>query len=119
VTLSRSKIQLFREGAYPPARGTYVNIDDEAYLLYSAGFVPFLDTFPGSYIPSPWRMVEHHGGSSPKELFREVLELTKMNVNNCSYADGVPITLSFSEKIGEIMKHAEGQDIQTHYKFYM
>jgi hypothetical protein len=42
-----------------------------------------------------------------------------MNVNNCSYADGVPITLSFSEKIGEIMKHAEGQDIQTHYKFYM
>lgn len=119
VTLSQSGIRLFREGRYPPARGTYINVNQTAYLLYTAGFVPYLDTFPGSYVPSPWQIVEHHGGSSMKELFREVLELTKMNVNNCSYADGVPITLSFSEKIGEIMKHAEGQDIQTHYKFYM
>ena len=31
---------------------------------------------------------------------REVLELTKMNVNNCSFADGTPITLSFAEKVG-------------------
>ena len=119
VTLGQPGVRLFREGAYPPARGTYINIDRDTHLLYTAGFVPYLDTFPGSYVPAPWQIIEHHGGSSPKELFREVLELTKMNVNNSSYADGVPITLSFSEKIGEIMKHAEGEDIQTHYKFYM
>jgi hypothetical protein len=45
-----------------------------------------------------------------------------MNVNNCSFADGTPITLSFSEKIGEIMKHVteeEANTLQTSYKFYM
>jgi hypothetical protein len=46
-----------------------------------------------------------------------------MNVNNCSFADGTPITLSFSQKIGEIMKHIpEGEPdthIQPEYKFYM
>lgn len=65
------------------------------------GYVPYLQTYPGSYVPEPWEVVEHHGGCSPKELLREVLALTKMNVNNCSYADGVPITLSFSHKVGE------------------
>jgi hypothetical protein len=43
-----------------------------------------------------------------------------MNVNNCSFADGTPITLSFSKKVGEIMKHIpEGEKLQTGYKFYM
>lgn len=43
-----------------------------------------------------------------------------MNVNNCSFADGTPITLSFAEKVGEIMKHIpEGEALQTGYKFYM
>jgi hypothetical protein len=59
-------------------------------------------------------------GAALKELLKEVLELTKMNVNNCSYADGAPITLSFSRKVGEIMKHApEDETVQTGYKFYM
>jgi hypothetical protein len=55
-----------------------------------------------------------------KNILREVLELTKLNVNNCSFADGTPITLSFSKKVGEIMKHIpEGENLQTGYKFDM
>ena len=103
-------------------RGTYLCLEDDVHLLYTMGFVPYLETFPGSYVPVPWQIIEHHGGTGPKELFREVLELTKMNVNNCSFADGTPITLSFSRKIGEIMKHIpEGDEavVQTGYKFYM
>lgn len=120
VTLSRSRVRLFREGAYPPLRGTYCHIGDDAHLLYTTGFTPYLATYPGSYVPEPWQIIEHHGGSSKKDLLREVLELTKMNVNNCSFADGTPITLSFSEKVGEIMKHIpEHESLQTGYKFYM
>ena len=50
-----------------------------------------------------------------------MLILTKMNVNNCSFADGVPITLAFSHKVGEIMKHvpADPLAIKTAYKIYM
>ena len=119
VTLSRSRVRLFREGQYPPARGTYFRIEDH-HFLYTMGFIPYLETYPGSYVPEPWEIVERHGSSAPKDLFREVLELTKMNVNNCSFADGTPITLSFAGKIGEIMKHVSEEDtVQTSYRYYM
>ena len=120
VTLSQSGVKLFREGMYPPLRGTYFHIGDDHHFLYTMGYIPYLATYPGSHVPDPWHVVEHHGGSSKKDLLREVLELTKMNVNNCSFADGRPITLAFAEKVGEIMKHIpEGESLQTGYKFYM
>ena len=119
VTLSRSHVRLFREGKYPPARGTYFSIEDN-HFLYTMGYIPYLETYPGSYVPEPWQIIERYGSSSPKELLREVLELTKMNVNNCSFADGTPITLSFSGKIGDIMKHVSDDDpVQTSYRYYM
>lgn len=63
---------------------------------------------------------QHIGESSPKEIMREVLALTKMNINNCSYADGTPITLSFTKNVGEILKHADNiETIQPHYEYYM
>ena len=120
VTLRQTGTRLFREGAYPPLRGTYFSIEDDQHFLFTMGYVPYLETYPGSYVPEPWQITEHHGSSAPKDLLKEVLALTKMNVNNCGFADGTPITLSFSHKIGEIMKHvAEGGKIQPHYKFYM
>ena len=122
VTLVKSRIKLFREGKYPPARGTYFCVEGDCHCLYTMGYIPYLETFPGSHVPEPWQILESHGSSSKKELFKEILELTKMNVNNCSFADGVPITLSFSGKIGDIMKHVGPEDadtIQASYKFYM
>jgi hypothetical protein len=120
LTLRQSGIRLFREGLYPPARGTYFSLAGERHFVYTMGYIPYLETYPGSYVPEPWEIDEHHGGTSPKELLREVLALTKMNVNNCSYADGMPITLSFSHKVGEVMKHIpQGEQAETGYKFYM
>ena len=120
VSLRQTGARLFREGGYPPLRGTYFSIEDEQHFLFTMGYVPYLETYPGSYVPEPWQITEHHGSSAPKDLLKEVLALTKMNVNNCAFADGTPITLSFSQKIGEIMKHvAEGEKVQPHYKFYM
>jgi hypothetical protein len=120
VTLAQSGVRCFRQGLYPPARGTYFSLAQDHHFVYTMGYVPYLETYPGSYVPEPWEIIEHHGGSSPKELLREVLALTKMNVNNCSYADGRPITLSFSQKVGEVMKHlVTGRAVEAGYKFYM
>jgi len=84
------------------------------------GFIPYLEPYPKPYVPEPWRIVQHEGGSSPKEIFRELLALTKMNVNNCAFADGTPITISFAQRVGEIMKHIpEDGKIQSRYRFYM
>lgn len=120
VTLRQTGTRLFRGGKYPPLRGTYFLLEDKQHFLYTGGFTPYLNTYPGSYVPEPWYLAEHHGGSDPKDLFREILALTKMNVNNCGFADGTPITLSFSQNIGEIMKHiSEGDVVRPEYKFYM
>lgn len=120
VALRQTGIHLFREGIYPPLRGTYFAIEDTEHFLYTMGFIPYLHTYPGSYVPDPWQITQHYGGSAPKDLLREVLALTKMNVNNCSYADGKPITISFSESVGEIMKHISDDGIvQPRYRFYM
>jgi hypothetical protein len=120
LTLRQTGLRLFREGKYPPLRGTYFRLDDEKHFIYTMGYVPYFETYPGSYVPEPWEITEHHGCSAPKDLCHEILALTKMNVNNCAFADGVPITLSFSHKIGEVMKHIpEGLEPARNYKFYM
>lgn len=119
VTLRPAGLHLFREGNYPPLRGTYFTLEDQ-HFLYTSGFTPYLETYPGSYVPVPWHLAARHGGSDPKDLLREVLALTKMNVNNCSFADGTPITLSFAQMVGEIMKHVpDGGKVQPTYQFYM
>lgn len=120
LTLRQTGVRLFREGKYPPLRGTYLAVEDEQHFLFTMGYIPYLETYPASYVPEPWQITDHHGSSSPKDLFKEILALTKMNVNNCAFADGTPITLSFSQKIGEIMKHIpEDGKVQPKYKFYM
>ncbi|MBN1888793.1 MAG: hypothetical protein JW850_12430 [Thermoflexales bacterium] len=120
VALRQTGIRLFREGMYPPLRGTYFSIEGSQHFLYTMGFIPYLETYPKSYVPEPWQIIQHLGGSAPKDIFREVLALTKMNVNNCAFADGAPITITFSQKVGEIMKHIpEDGIIQSQYKFYM
>lgn len=121
VTLSQSGVRFFREGMYPALRGTYATLGTERHFIYTMGYIPYLETYPGSYVPEPWEIVEKHGGTSARDLLQEVLILTKMNVNNCSFADGVPITLAFSHKVGEIMKHVPTDPlaIKTAYKFYM
>jgi hypothetical protein len=84
------------------------------------GYIPYLETYPGSYVPEPWQLVDHYGGTAPRDLFRELLALTKMNVNNCTFADGAPITLLFAQRIGDIMKHVpEHGVVRPQYKFYM
>lgn len=120
VAIRQTGVRLLREGQYPPLRGTYFSINDEQHFLYTMGFIPYLETSPVSYVPEPWQITQHIGGSSPKDLFREILALTKMNVNNCAFADGIPITLSFSQKVGEIMKHIPDEGIALpQYSYYM
>ena len=120
VALRQTGVLLFREGVYPPLRGTHILIEGEQHFLYTMGFIPYLETYPGPHVPEPWQITQRIGESAPKDIFREVLALTKMNMNNCSFADGTPITISFARKVGEIMKHVPSDGIlQSEYRFYM
>ncbi len=104
VSIKDSRIKLLRNGDYPVIRGTMYRLTDEKAVLYTNGYIPYYDTYPGSYVPVPLS-VENIGETPIKEICKEILALTKMNFNNSDYCDGLPITIQFSRKVGEIIQY--------------
>lgn len=120
VTLQPSPLRLARIGNYPPLRGTIALLGGERVVIYTHGFTPFFDTYPGVHVPMPWAILEHHGDSGARELASEVLALTKMNVNNAAFADSSPITLAFSRKVSEVLRQVGPEmTVRSEYSFYI
>ena len=120
VTVMDSKLRLFRDGNYPPYRGTLLEFDENRQLLYTRGSNWYYKTYPGMYIPQPLELRIIRSEQSSNFLAREVLGLTKMNWNNTQFDGKYPITLSCARKVGEIMKYLEpGERPQIRYGYYM
>lgn len=120
VTVMDSKLRLFRNGGYPPYRGTSVEIGQNHQLLYTRGSNWYYGTYPGMYIPQPLELRVLRSEQSADFLAREILGLTKMNWNNTQVDGKYPITLSCARKVGEIMKYLEEHDHpQIRYGYYM
>jgi hypothetical protein len=120
VTILDSRIYGFRSGAYPPLRGTHIEIDSDQHLLYTRGAVPYYRTYPGRYIPQPLDIRIVESDESPSVICGEILALTKMNWNNTQFDGKYPITLQCARKVGEIMKYLGPNDKpEISYSFYM
>ncbi|MEW8063550.1 MAG: hypothetical protein AB2758_19155 [Candidatus Thiodiazotropha endolucinida] len=120
ITIHDSTIRMFREGNYPPYRGSLVSLSDSRHLLYTRGSVWYYQTYPGMYIPQPLDLRIVHSEESPAFLAREILGLTKMNWNNTQFDGKYPVTLGCARKVGEIMKYLdEGEKPQIRYGYYM
>lgn len=123
VSIRRSSIRLFRNGAYPTLRGTHVSLGEMGHLLYTRGSVPFFETYPGLYAPRAIELRFDATEQSPEVLCREVLALTKMNWNNTQFDMREPITLRAARRVGDIMKYvpedAPVDAIARRYSFYM
>lgn len=120
VTVMDSRLRLFRNGNYPPYRGTLLELDERRQLLYTRGSNWYYKTYPGMYIPQPLELRVVRSEQSPAFLAREVLGLTKMNWNNTQFDGKYPITLSCARKVGEIMKYLDETDRpQIRYGYYM
>ena len=120
VTILDSKLRLFRDGNYPPFRGTLARVDQNRLLLYTRGSVWYYQTYPGQYVPQPIELRVQKSEESPMLIAREVLGLTKMNWNNTQFDGKYPVTLGCARKVGEIMKYlGESDTPQIRYGFYM
>ena len=117
----RSPVRLFRNGVYPPLRGTAMRLDDEQAILYTRGSVDFFRTYPGLYVPNP--LVLHAQRRDTPDwslLLKETLALTKMNWNSANMAGLMPITLRFSRLVGDVLREVPAdREPQPKYKFYM
>jgi len=120
VWLGRSSFRLFRDGDYPPLRGTCVHASERESILYSCGSVEFYRTYPGMYLPSTLRL-RMESTTQPREvLVAEILALTKMNWNNTQMDGLEPITLHAARKVGHVLRYLqEGQVPEPTYRYYM
>jgi len=115
----RAPFRLLRDGAYPPLRGTYLELEQSA-VLYSRGSVPYYRTYPGLYIPRPLLLRPYHRESTLVDLSRETLALTKMNWNSTQFDGSSPIPLRAARAVGRVLKHVSaGATEAAEYRFYI
>ena len=120
VAVGPGDAKLFRRGAYPPLRGTYIALDERNVLLYTRGSVDFYRTYPGPYVPQPLAIRCQQIDASPRELAEEMLGLTKMNWNNTQFDGYWPITVRAAREVGNILKYVGvDESVEPRYAYYM
>ena len=120
LAIGRSNVRFFRNGAYPPLRGTHVILDDVNSLLYTRGSVAFYREYPGPYVPRSVNIRYFQTDRSQTDLAGEILALTKLNWNKTQFDSFYPITLGGAKRIGEIYKWCPNPpDEPITYAFFM
>jgi hypothetical protein len=119
LSVGRSFTRLFRDGGYPPLRGTFLSLDRRTHALYTRGSVDFFATYPGMYVPSALRLLCEEVEQTPAFLAGEILALTKMNWNNTQFDNRDPITIRAARGVGDILKYVEEGRGQSRYSYYM
>ncbi len=101
---SSQDVRLFRPDAdMPVLRGTAVAITKREGYLWTTGYVPRLRTYAGFETPKPMSVNIDYGDGEMLAVMRDVLALTKINYNSCDYASGIPVTLKFADRVGDIL----------------
>ncbi|MEE1945843.1 hypothetical protein VRU48_12045 [Pedobacter sp. KR3-3] len=119
VTVKSSKFKLLRNtGDYPVIRGTFLEVDRNYGVLYTTGYIPYYETYPGMHIPHPLDIIKFEGDTSITTLSEEILALTKLNFNNCNYYDSLPITIRFAQKVGEIIQYFDDDVTNPPNKYF-
>jgi hypothetical protein len=121
IALQRqSTIRLITTSKYPPLRGTRFSVGDLDFL-YTNGFITELNEFHGTHVPSPLRISDHVGQDTPRDtLLNEILILTKMNCNSARLGGTLPITITFSDLVGEVLREVPSdREPLPQFKYYI
>ena len=97
-------IKLFRDARMPILRGLgYIRPNNKSAFLWTKGYIPRLQTYPGREVPNPLYVNISKGRADILIMLSDILALTKLNYNACIYGDGLPVTLKFADAVGEIL----------------
>lgn len=61
-------------------------------------------------------------GSMPniRTVLSHIMGLTKINYNACNYSDGLPVTVRFASKVGDVLTMGSAKDADRQpLKFYV
>lgn len=113
-------LKLYRQGKHPILRGLAYIRDERTAFLWTKGFTPRLQTYPGREVPNPLLIDICRGEAAMETVLNDILALTKLNYNACIFADGVPVTLKFADAVGEILTAGPLESVPPlPFKFYI
>jgi hypothetical protein len=114
-----SPITMYREGDYPPLRGTMIGLNRQA-ILFTRGSVPIYRTYPGQRVPCPLMLRPYSNDTPISDIARDVLALSKMNWNSTQFDGALPIPIRAARQVGKVLKHVPmGQREASEYPYYM
>lgn len=120
VRLEDTGFRIFREGKMPVLRGTFFKWNARLGYLFASGFIPRLGVYPGFEVPRPLRIDIQHGNSTIEQVGEDIFGLTKLNYNACKIGDAEPVTIGFSDAVGEILvSNPKVEKRSPKFKFYI
>ncbi|HLH16248.1 MAG TPA: hypothetical protein VKX45_03465 [Bryobacteraceae bacterium] len=112
--------KMFRAGEWPVVRGTFWKLSDRSAYLWASGFKPSLLTYDGWEVPTPLRIDIEHGEADIEQVAADIFGLTKLNYNTCKLGDSLPVTVGFSDAVGEILiANPTVKATSPSFKFYI
>jgi hypothetical protein len=112
--------RLFRQGKMPVVRGTFLRISDRSGYLWASGFKNRLATYDGWETPVPLRIDVQHGDVAIERVAQDIFGLTKLNYNACRIGENNPVTVAFSDAVGEILiSNPDVPHRRPNFKFYI
>lgn len=114
-----------RPSPYPCERGSYALLGGKEALLWTQGNAPTAvggkNFFKeGKGIPSPIELVRFSGHGGFEETCRAVLGLTKMNWNNDSLYDRLPVTMAYAKILARTLKRMPNLATRPYpFRFFM
>lgn len=119
VTMLPSAFRLVRFGMYPPKVGTICTVNGARTFLYTSGYIPEIETYPGPHIPQPFE-VRTIGPEDPLSAAADIFNLTRMNWNTADIRGKWPVTLSFARRVGGILNEYGEQDPEeTSFRYFV
>jgi hypothetical protein len=101
-------------------RGTFWRLHDCSGLFWGSGFKPRIVTYDGWEVPIPLRIDVQYGDTPVERVAQDIFGLTKLNYNACRLGDSEPVTVKFSDAVGEILiSNPTVSDRKPNFKFYI
>ena len=119
VTITRRGIFCVRPGAKAILRGTAIPFGEKLGLVYTSGYAPFLHCDSGPGVSHPLEVTENWGPLPFQQVAEDLIRLTKMDLNTPAFSTIDPITLAFSNHVGEILSRLGPKSPASHGKYYL
>jgi hypothetical protein len=96
--------------------------DKSKWFLYTTGFIPSLATYPGGTVPMPLVIRPYRLDTTPYQVSKDIMALSKLDWNSADFCTRMPATLSVSRKVGNILSEMRERDVKeppSAYRYYM